>query len=95
MDSSTNREYKNWIFPRKRAYVIAKEKGKRIEFTKEGDVNVVGEEIAFVPLCTKNVFSKLYTEKPSNMTCWGKDDAEAYFNDIIEKIKPFEIFRND
>ncbi|MBE6807652.1 MAG: DUF262 domain-containing protein [Ruminococcaceae bacterium] len=32
----------------------------------------------FIPVCTKNVFLKMYSSKFSNMMEWTKDDAEEY-----------------
>lgn len=41
----------------------------------------------FIPLCTKNVFMKFYSEKIENFTFWGEHDREAYFNDIMRVLK--------
>ena len=43
----------------------------------------------FIPMCTKKIFLKYYTEKPPNMTFWGKDDREAYLKDIREKLSDY------
>lgn len=89
LDEATNKEYGNQIFPIKRAFVINKEKGKKIKYTwKNGEIGMQEiEEIAFVPPCTKNVFTKNYTNMPSSMVNWTKEDAEGYFDDIKKTLK--------
>lgn len=90
LDESTNKEYGNQIFPVKRVFIANKEKGFKInysfcneKFTEDGKV----PEVAFVPPCTKNVFSKFYTKMPSTMMNWNIEDAEAYWDDIKEKLQ--------
>ena len=90
LDESTNKEYGNQIFPVKRAFIANKEKGIRIHYSfSNGKLTVDSKvpEIAFVPPCTKNVFSKFYTTLPSTMVNWNIEDAEAYWNDISEKLQ--------
>lgn len=89
LDEATNKEYGNQIFPVKRAFVINKEKGKKIKYTwKNGEIGKQEiEEIAFVPPCTKNVFTKNYTDMPSSMVNWTKEDATGYLNDIQRTLK--------
>ncbi len=36
----------------------------------------------FVPVCTKNVFLKMYSTNFSNMMSWTKDDANDYLNEM-------------
>ena len=43
----------------------------------------------FIPVCTKKVFLKYYTEEPPNMTFWGNADREAYLEDIKEKLSDY------
>ena len=43
----------------------------------------------FLPLCTKNVFLKYYTEKVDQMTFWGKSDRAAYVNAVKAILKDF------
>ena len=90
LDESTNKEYGNQIFPVKRAFIANKEKGVKIIYSFCNGQLVIDSkapEVAFVPPCTKNVFSKFYTEMPSTMMNWNIDDAEAYWNDIKEKLQ--------
>ena len=90
LDESTNKEYGNQIFPVKRAFIANKEKGFKISYSYKGGKLIIGDkmpEVAFVPPCTKNVFSKFYTEMPYTMINWNTEDAEAYWNDIKEKLQ--------
>lgn len=89
LDEATNKEYGNQIFPVKRAFVINKEKGKKIKYTwKNGKIGKQEiEEIAFVPPCTKNVFTKNYTDMPSSMVNWTNEDAEWYLKDILDTLE--------
>ncbi|MDR2835580.1 MAG: DUF262 domain-containing protein, partial [Bacteroidales bacterium] len=44
----------------------------------------------FIPVCTKNVFHKYYTQELTpNMTFWGEHDKTAYFADIFNKIEHY------
>ncbi len=54
---------------------------KRIKIIRED------QEGTFIPVSTKRVFQKYYTEKPSNMTFWNITDREAYLNDIKTVLK--------
>lgn len=89
LDEATNKEYGNQIFPVKRAFVINKEKGDKIKYTwKNGEIGKQKiKEIAFVPPCTKNVFTKNYTDMPSSMVNWTKEDANGYLKDILDTLE--------
>lgn len=99
LDEATNKEYGNQIFPVKRAFVINKEKGKKIKYTwKNGKIGKQEiEEIAFVPPCTKNVFTKNYTDMPSSMVNWTKEDANGYLTDILDTLNYYttKLFPKD
>lgn len=41
----------------------------------------------FVPIATKNVFMKYYSDRVDNMMCWTPEDAKAYGKAIKDKIK--------
>ena len=44
----------------------------------------------FIPVCTKNVFLKMYTEKADNMMKWTNQDALDYkkaIQDALDKFK--------
>lgn len=48
----------------------------------------------FIPICTKNIFMKYYTqENIEQMTFWGKEDRENYIENIKETLKIY--LKND
>ena len=40
----------------------------------------------FVPISTKNVFMKFYSDDVSQMSFWGEKDKELYFSDLNSTI---------
>lgn len=46
-------------------------------------------EAVFVPVCTKNVFQKLYSDDVRDMTFWGKKDREDYLCAMREVLKDY------
>ncbi len=83
LDQRTNRQYKNYPYPFKRAFLIEKEEGVQINDKGEKDV-------AFVPVCTHNIFMKFYTEVPDAMSCWTETDAMAYREEMFERLKDYD-----
>jgi len=84
LDASTNREYGNSCFSIKRDYVLKKENGIKPKLTIENDEVklTLQQETAFVPICTRKVFSKEYTQYPDNLSYWTEKDAAYYRMDI-------------
>jgi hypothetical protein len=80
LDSTTNEEYQNSPFPIKRICVLAKERGQKATLKLEGGKLKITYEkgIAFVPPCTRNVFTKAYTDIPTALNVWTVDDAGNY-----------------
>lgn len=93
LDLKTNRGYKNAIFPTKRRWIIDKDQGKKakIEIDADGTFNIEHEEglIAFIPVCTRNVFLKYYSPFVSDMLEWTQKDAEAYIANIKDVLQDF------
>ena len=91
LDAKTNEQYKNQIFPVKRDFIRNKENGEKVKYVYSNGELVKKTEpgVAFVPLCTKNVFSKLYTTMPKTMINWNKEDAEDYLADIEKKLNDY------
>ena len=90
LDATTNKEYGNQIFPVKRAFINNKVNGIKRKYKLENNMLKVEEEkneVAFVPLCTQNVFAKSNSLTPTTMVNWTEDDAKAYLKDIKEKLK--------
>lgn len=90
LDEGTNKAYHNSIFSVKRSFIINKEYGRHCSLDDDGNVKEDdGKAIAFVPVCTKQVFMKYYTKGANGLLCWGRADAASYLKDIKDKLKPF------
>lgn len=98
LDSSTNRSYRNAIFPAKRRAIISKDRGVKMPLPTlvNGHLTVNDEsrweaaDTSFVPPCTRQVFLKYYSPAIGDSNSWTRSDAEAYKRDIracVEKLK--------
>lgn len=47
------------------------------------------KEGTFIPVCTKNVFMKFYSNSVNQMTFWGDADREKYLSDIKNTINTY------
>lgn len=74
LDSSTNRGYKNAVFPVKRKIIIDKD--------KQG---------VFIPICTKNLFLKYFSEYPPKISFWTQEDRENYKKDLYNTIEKYTV----
>lgn len=72
LDKSTNRAYKNAIFPVKRRWILG-----------------LDEAGTFVPLCTRNVFLKCYSQDITNMLFWSPSDADSYRAEMATTLSKF------
>jgi len=77
LDSATNREYKDAPFAYKRYCIV---KNDRL-----GD--------RFIPLCTRNLFLKYYTDSNNDSSYldtmrWNSSDREGYMNAMHEAVDP-------
>lgn len=43
----------------------------------------------FVPLCTKNIFLKVYSKELSDMSIWGNDDKKDYIEAMDQTLNSF------
>ena len=55
-------------------------RNKIIQLEKEGK---------YIPITTKNVFLKYYTDSDLQPYYWSKADKQNYYNDITIKLKPY------
>lgn len=55
-------------------------RNKIIELEKEGK---------FIPLCTRNVFLKFYSNSDNQPYYWSTDDKKSYYNALKETLKPY------
>ncbi|MBC8486293.1 MAG: DUF262 domain-containing protein [Bacteroidetes bacterium] len=54
--------------------------------------NVIIEKdktVTFVPVCTKNVFLKYYSQSIGNMQYWSEDDSNSYIGNIKDTLKEY------
>ena len=72
LDESTNKSYKNAVFPLKRKTII--------------DLDKSGE---FIPLCTKNVFLKYFSDYPPKISFWTQDDRDKYEEDLKRVLSEY------
>lgn len=72
LDATTNRGYKNAVFPIKRKTIIDRDKSG-----------------TFIPLCTKNVFLKYFSDYPPKISFWTKDDRLKYEEDLIRVLSAY------
>ena len=72
LDATTNRGYKNAVFPIKRKTIIDRDKSG-----------------VFIPLCTKNVFLKYFSDYPPKISFWTKDDRIKYEEDLARVLNPY------
>lgn len=90
LDSATNQEYQNSVFPFKRMCVAKKERGKKLQCKYNSQTATIEftetDEVAFVPPCTKNVFAKTYSSYPDHFLSWTINDARSYLEDINEVL---------
>ena len=89
LDSTTNEEYQNAPFPVKRICVLAKDRGQKakLQLDKNNELLITYEKgIAFVPPCTRNVFTKAYTDIPTALNAWTVDDAENYLRKMNKTL---------
>jgi hypothetical protein len=56
---------------------------------KRAKIKELDAKGSFIPLGTKNVFMKYYSDEMSNPLKWSKKDRKAYFKILKEKLAPF------
>ena len=49
--------------------------------------------MAFIPICTKNVFTKSFTTVPQSLISWSPKDAKEYLRNIEQVLMEF-LFPN-
>ena len=92
LDEHTNRSYGNSVFPVKRRIIMGKEMGKEYILNDDLEEDIKSNVVAYVPLCTKDVFVKAYTANSSTNREWSKTDAKAYKKEIFECLnKEFNV----
>lgn len=101
LDSGTNQEYQNSVFPFKRLFILNKEAGIKTSLRyddKEMKAIIVteGRAISFIPPVTKKIFTKAFTQSPTNLHSWTTQrDAKSYLLDLELKTEKYlpKIYR--
>ena len=97
LDSTTNEEYQNSPFPVKRICVLAKDRGQKakLQLNENNELQITYEKgIAFVPPCTRNVFTKAYTDIPTALNAWTVDDAGNYLRKMNKTLSDAGFINN-
>jgi len=97
LDSTTNEEYQNSPFPIKRICVLAKDRGlkAKLQLNENNELQIIYEKgIAFVPPCTRNVFTKAYTDIPTALNAWTVDDAGNYLRKMNKTLSDAGFINN-
>lgn len=94
LDSGTNQEYHNSVFPFKRLYVINKENGRKTvmnydERSGNASVEMSAPAISFIPPVTKKIFTKAFSQTPITINSWTSYDAENYILDLEYKTEKY------
>ena len=56
--------------------------GNAVFLDKRNEIIENDKKGTFIPLCTKNIFMKYYTDDIEQITFWGENDRIAYLNNI-------------
>ena len=97
LDSTTNEEYQNSPFPVKRICVLAKDRGQKakLQLNENNELQITYEKgIAFVPPCTRNVFTKAYTDIPTALNAWTVNDAGNYLRKMNKTLSDAGFINN-
>lgn len=61
--------------------------GDALFFGKRNEIIERDKKSAYIPICTKNVFLKYYTNSPDFSVAWTEEDKSGYFAAILNCIK--------
>lgn len=56
---------------------------------KRDKIKMRDKEGLFIPICTKNVFLKYYSDDVKESLTWNKEDRDAYLEEIIKELEPY------
>lgn len=62
---------------------------------KRNKILKLEKEGHYIPITTKNVFLKYYTDSDLQPYFWSKEDKKKYYNDIKEKLMPYLTPKNN
>lgn len=61
--------------------------GDALFFGKRNEIIERDKKSAYIPICTKNVFLKYYTNSPDFSVAWTEEDKNGYFAAILNCVK--------
>lgn len=62
---------------------------------KRDKIKLLDKEGSFIPICTRNVFLKYYSNDVKEFLTWNKLDRDAYLQEIINELEPYlGVIRN-
>lgn len=56
---------------------------------KRDTIKQLDAEGSFIPICTRNVFQKYYSQNPENLIKWESCDRDGYYSDIVKSVGEF------
>lgn len=56
---------------------------------KRDKIKLLDKEGSFIPICTKNVFLKYYSDDVKDSLRWNKLDRDKYLKEIINELEPY------
>ncbi|CAM3905756.1 MULTISPECIES: DUF262 domain-containing protein [Flavobacterium] len=85
LDRNSNSKLGNKLFLEKREIILKLDQDGKYMDSKNNEKKV------FIPICTKNVFSKIYTTDKNSVanSFFGKSDMDSYFEFIENQLKSF------
>lgn len=91
LDSRTNQQYKNVIFPLKRKWILCKERGEPIKYLTSDEQARKQRRLEFKEIpgkkdvstyilpCTRDAFTKSHTLLATDMLSWQPEDGKQYY----------------
>ncbi len=56
---------------------------------KRDKIKEIDKTGSFIPICTKNVFLKYYSDDVKESLTWNQSDRDAYLKEIIKELEPY------
>ncbi len=66
---------------------MGKELGKKYILDNELEEKTEPNEVAYVPICTKDAFIKAYSANDTSLREWSRTDAKAYKKEMYDCLK--------
>ena len=56
---------------------------------KRDKIKEIDKTGSFIPICTKNVFLKYYSDDVKESLTWNQSDRDTYLKEIIKELEPY------